>query len=240
MLVVDRKLYEFQPLPLIFFGRQKPLAYVVNPKVASTTSHNFIFYLNNGYRYFDVSRLWHSECATLRLGGTEMRPEVLDFFLAVNPERYSIVRDPLRRFISAFLSKVFTTEDPSYHALRDALTSLCGIDLSPEADPARSCLAFAQWVAAQDKPQDLDAHFRPQHFNLAIGSRFSLDTVLRLEDADALHAFFAKWIGEEKARWFLSLRFNQQTRYKAADCMSDELTSLVRKIYAKDYELFYP
>ena len=239
MLVVDNKPYSFQPLPLMFFGQQKPLAYVVNPKAASTTSHNFIFYLNHGYRYFDGSRLWHSDLATLRLGGTEMRPDVLDLFLALNPERYSLVRDPLSRFISAFLSKVFSIEDPSYHALRDGLTSLCEIDLSPEADPAQSCLAFARWVATQENPQDLDAHFRPQHFNLAIGSRFSLDTVLRLEDEDALHAFFAKWIGEEKARWFLSLRFNQQTRYKVSDCMSDELANLVRQIYVKDYELFY-
>ena len=239
MLMVDGKLYAFQPLPLIFFGRQKPLAYVVNPKVASTTSHNFIFYLNNGYRYFDVARLWHSEFATLRLGGTEMRPEVLDFFLSLNPECFSIVRDPLRRFVSAFLSKVFTTEDPAYHAFRDGLTSLCGVDLSPEADPARSCLAFAEWVAAQEMPQNLDAHFRPQHFNLAVGSRFSLDTLLRLEDEDAMQAFFAKWIGDEKARWFLSIRLNEQTRYKAEDCMGDELEGLVRKIYAKDYDLFY-
>ena len=46
MLVIDGEVHEFQALPLIFFGRQKPLAYVVNPKAASTASHNFIFYVN--------------------------------------------------------------------------------------------------------------------------------------------------------------------------------------------------
>lgn len=240
MLVVDGKRYEFQPLPLIFFGRQKPLAYVVNPKAASTTSHNFIFYVNHGYRYFDVSRLWDSPFATLRIGGMDLQPDILDAFLDLKPECYSIVRDPLQRFISGFLSKVFTTVDPTYHALRDGLSSLCGIDLSPEADPARSCLAFAQWAATQERPQDLDSHFRPQHFNLAIGSRFKIDTILRLEDHDILQAYFAKWIGAEKARWVLSLRFNEQTRYRASDCMSGELECLVRKIFAKDYELFYP
>ena len=239
MLVIDGGVHEFQALPLIFFGRQKPLAYVVNPKAASTASHNFIFYVNHGYRYFDAFRLWDSRVATMRIGGAELLPDVLDQFLELNPECFSIVRDPLRRFISAFLSKVFTTDDPSYHTFREALTSLCGLDLSPEADPARSCLAFAQWISAQERPQDLDPHFRPQHFNLAIGSRFKVDTILRLEDQDMLHAYFAKWIGEEKAKWFLSLRFNEQTRYKASDCVSDELKSLVRKIYAKDYELFY-
>jgi hypothetical protein len=239
MLVVEGRSYEFQPLPLVFFGRQKPLAYIVNPKAASTASHNFIFYANHGYRYFDAGRLWDSRVATLRIGGTEFLPEVLDLFLKLKPECFSIVRDPLRRFISAFLSKVFTPDDPSYHAFREALTSLCDLDLSPEADPARSCLAFAKWVAAHENIGDLDAHFRPQHFNLAVGSRFKLDTILRLEDQDMLHGFFSKWIGEEKARWFLSLRFNEQARYKPSDCMSDELGSLVCQIYAKDYELFY-
>jgi hypothetical protein len=239
MLAIDGKVYEFQLLPLIFFGRQKPLAYVVNPKAASTAAHNFIFYVNHGYRYFDASRLWESRVATLRIGGTEFLPDVLDLFLELRPECFSIVRDPLPRFISAFLSKVFTSDDPSYHAFREALTSLCDLDLSPEADPAKSCLAFAQWVAAQQDQQYLDAHFRPQHFNLAIGSRFKVDTILRLEEQDELHAYFGKWIGEGKAQWFLSLGFNEQTRYKASDCMSDELKSLVRTVYAKDYELFY-
>lgn len=239
MLLVDGKLYEFQPLPTIFFGHDKPLAYVLNPKVMSTISQNFIFYINHGYRYFDPYQIWDSPTATLALGDRLIRPDVLNRFLELSPERYSIVRDPLKRFISAFLSKVFTPGDATYLSFRDLLTSLQGINLSPEADPAKSCLAFAQWVAAQENPQALDFHFRPQHFNLGIGSRFTVDTILRIEDPDAIHAYFAKWIGEEKAKWFLSLRFNEHAKYKASDCMSDELESLVRKIYAKDYEAFY-
>jgi hypothetical protein len=73
-----------------------------------------------------------------------------------------------------------------------------------------------------------------------MGGRFTLDTILRIEDQDALHAFYAKWVGEEKAKWFLALRLNEQTQYKAEDCMSDELRDIVRQVYAKDYELFYP
>lgn len=240
MLLIDRKLYEFQPLPTIFFGRQKPVAYILNPKVASTISQNFIFYVNHGYRYFDPYLLWHSPLGMLGLGGTEFRPDFLNFFLQLKPERFSIVRDPLRRFISAFLSKVFITEDPVYHSFRDELTSLHGIDLSPEADPAKSCLAFAKWMETRGDLHDIDPHFRPQYLNLGIDTRFTVDVILHLEDQDALHAYYAKWIGEEKAKWFLSLRFNKHTKYKSDDCMSDELKALVRQIFARDYELFYP
>lgn len=240
MLLIDGKLYEFQPLPTMFFGHDKPLAYVLNPKVASTISQNFIFYVNHGYRYFDPYQLWNSPVGVLGLSGTELQPGVLHKYYQLKPETYSIVRDPYRRFISAFLSKVFTAEDPVYLPFRDQLTSLHGIDLSPEADPAQSCLAFAKWMARQDRLQDIDFHFRPQHFNLAIGSRFTIDTILYLEDQEALQAYYAKWVGAEKAKWFLSLRFNEQTKYKSQDCMSDELEAVVRQIFAKDYELFYP
>ena len=72
-----------------------------------------------------------------------------------------------------------------------------------------------------------------------MGSRFTVDTIIRLEDQDALLAYYAKWIGEEKAKWFLDFRFNEQLKLKPETLITDELEALVRKIYAKDYELFY-
>lgn len=239
MLLIDGELYEWQPLPTIYFGRHKPLAYVLNPKVASTLMTNFLFYVNHGYRYFSPYRLYRSPLAQMELSSPEPNPELLNAYTRLAPERFTIVRDPLRRFISAFLSKMFTEEDTGYEIIRDIMTSLHGIDLSPEADPAQSCLAVAKWMATQENQWAIDPHFRPQHLNLAADSRFTIDTILRIEDKDALHVYCAKWIGEEKAKWFLSLRFNQHTKYKAEDCMSDELERLIRQIYAKDYELFY-
>lgn len=251
MLLIDGKVYEFQPLPTIFFGHHKPLAYVLNPRVGSTVSLNFIFYINHGYRYFDPYKIYHSPTATLVLDGIELHPEALDLYLRLKPETFSIVRDPLKRFVSGFVSKIFLDVDQFFYEFRDEMTSLHGIDLSPEADPARSCLAFAKWIEAQENPQQIDPHFRPQHLNLAIDNRFKIDTILRMEDRDAMLAYYARWAGEEKAKWMLDFRFNDQgklwsfdSRYneqklKSDDFVSDELTALVRKIFAKDYELFY-
>ncbi len=252
MLLIDGKLYEFQPMPAIFFGHHKPFAYVLNPRVGSTSTLNFIFYVNHGYRYLDPYKIYHAPTAVLRLDGAELNPQVLNLYLQLKPETFSIVRDPLKRFVSGFVSKVFLDLDPHFYEFRDRLTSLHGIDLSPEADPAKSCLAFAKWIDAQEDPSQIDSHFRPQYLNLAIGSRFKIDTIIRMEDQDALLAYYAKWAGEEKAKWFLDFRFNEQTKlwsfdprysertqFKADDFMSDELAALVRKMFAKDYELFY-
>jgi Sulfotransferase family len=246
-----RKAYDFQPMPTIFFGHQKPFAYVLNPRVGSTLTLNFIFYVNHGYRYFNPYKIYHAPTAMLGVTGPELNPEYLRLYLRLKPETFSIVRDPLKRFVSAFVSKIFIDGDPIFFELRDSLTSLHGIDLSDEADPAQSCLTFAKWIATREDPQLIDSHFRPQHLNLAMGSRFTVDTIIRLEDRDALLAYYAKWAGEEKAKWFLNFRFNdqiellrnfrsnEQAKLEPDDFLSDELAALVRQIYAKDYELFY-
>jgi hypothetical protein len=51
---------------------------------------------------------------------------------------------------------------------------------------------------------------------------------------------YAKWVGAKKANWFLNFRFNEQLKIKPETLITDELAALVREIYAKDYELFYP
>ena len=239
MLRADGKHYEAQELPTLLFGQKKPLSYVLNPKAACTLALNFVFFLNYGYRYFDPIQIHYSRLALLQLNNSTLDPRAVNTFCQLSPESFSIVRDPLQRFVSGFLSKVLSDEDPYYRAYRDMLTSVHGIDLSPEADSARSCLAFANWIASHADQQDIDRHFRPQFLNLRIGSRFVVDTILRLEDRGAILAFFSRWIGAEKAKWFLSLQFNAHTKYAKDDVITDELKMLVQKIYAKDYELFY-
>jgi hypothetical protein len=238
MLLIDGKLYQSQELPIIFFGPHRPLSYVLNPKAACTLALHFLYYVNHNYRYFDLARIHFSTIALHRLQGMELDARLLNTFYRLSPERFSMVRDPLRRFVSVFRDKIFVGVDSAYIEFRDVLTSNHGIDLSPEADPAQSCLAFARWLGGIKDQKSIDPHFRPQHLNLAIGSRFTLDTILRLEDRDAVLAFFSKWIGSEKAAWFLSLNLNVQT-YDGSVFVSDELKQVVREIYADDYRFFY-
>ena len=225
-------------IPTVLFGRKQPLSYVLNPKSACTLALNFVFFLNNGYRYFDPIQIHYSRAALLKLKGPELDPRIAEAYGRLAPQSFSLVRDPLRRFVSGFVSKVFSAEDPYYMSYRDLLTSVCGIDLSPEANAAQTCLTFARWIASQPDQNQIDAHFRPQYLNLMTEGGFAIDTIVRLEDKDALLAFFSKWIGAEKAEWFLTFRFNA-TKSADDEIVTDELKKLVRQIYARDYELFY-
>jgi hypothetical protein len=238
MLLIDCKVYESQELPTIYFGPHRPLSYVLNPKAACTLALHFLFYLNHNYRYFDLSRIHFSRLALFRLQGSELDPRVLQAFYRLSPERFTFVRDPLRRFVSAFHEKLFLGGDPGYIEFRDLLTSVHNIDLSPEADRAKSCLAFAKWISSHQDKGAIDRHFRPQHLNLTMDSRFSIDTILRLDDREVVLQFFTKWIGSEKAAWFLSLQFNVQ-EYSLNDYVTDELQDVIRAIYADDYRYFF-
>lgn len=225
-------------LPTIYFGPNKALSYVLNAKSGSTFCLDFLVYANHNYRYFDVRNIHVSNFALKRLRAPELDPRVLNEFLHRAPESFSIVRDPLRRFVSGFHEKLILGGDPELLQYRDMLTSQHGIDLSPEANLAKSCLAFAKVVATIEDQRLLDQHFRPQFLNLAVGYGFQIDTILKLEDRDSILAFFTKWIGEEKAKWFQTLRHNAQ-KYALEDFVTDELKELIRKIYAQDYALFY-
>ena len=230
--------YEPHELPVIFFGQQKRLAYVHNAKAACTLALNFLFFSNHGYMYFDHPQIHVSKFALTRLG-PEFGPNTVKAFNDLAPETFSIVREPLQRFISGFISKIFSEHDHKYLELRDLVTSVHGIDLSAEADPALSCLAFAKLIDAQQDTKQIDRHFRPQYLNLGIDGSFRVNTVLHLEDHDAVRAFFSKWVGPENAQWFLSQKIGATPGYLKDKFVSDELISLVHKIYARDYELFF-
>lgn len=239
MLRSDGKHFEPRELPTLYLCDARPLAYVLNPKAACTLALNFLFYFNRGYRYFDPIELHYSRKAFLILRGDPPDPRAANAFCNLSPESFTFVRDPLQRFVSGFLSKVMSNDDQLFLQYRDTLTCTHGIDLSPEADAAVSAVTFANWLAGQPDPNRIDPHFRPQYLNLRIGSRFTIDTILRLEDRAGVLAYFSKWVGAEKAQWFLARKFNEHTRFSKDDVISDELKSIVRTIYAKDYDLFY-
>jgi len=230
--------YEPHEIPVIFFGQQKRLAYVHNAKAACTFALNFLFFSNHGYMYIDPDQIHASRFAFIRLG-PEFGADKVNAFNVLAPETFSIVREPLQRFISGFISKIFSKYDPKYFELRDLVTSAHGVDLSAEADPAQSCLAFAKLIDAQKDAKQVERHFRPQYLNLEMDGRFQTNTVLRLEDRAAVVAFLSKWTNPEKAQWLLSQQFGAMPEYSKDKFMSDELISLVHKIYARDYELFY-
>ena len=222
-------------LPVVFFSGDKSLAYVHNAKAGCTLALNFLFFRDHGYAYFDPSLIHASKHAFLRIGPDLQTTGVMTF----EAETFTFVREPLQRFLSAFNSKIFSRDDSDYADLRDLLTAVHHIDLSPSADPARSCLAFAKIMEAQTNPKEIDRHFRAQYFNLGMDGPFRTDTIIRLDERSTLLAFLSRWVAADQATTLADQRLGIGPPVRKEAFLSDELVGLVRKIYAADYDLFY-
>jgi len=230
--------YEPHEIPVVYFGRKKRLAYVHNPKAACTSALNFLFFANHGYAYLKPGLIHFSKFAFVRLG-PQFDPAVINAFNELAPETFSIVREPLQRFISGFITKIVSHEDANYSDLRDLVTSIHDVDLSADADPAQTCLAFARLIDSQHDRKQIDRHFRPQYLNLGLDGTFRPDTILHLEDIESVSAYLSRWMDPAKAQALLARKHGAEPGYAKDKFMSDELVKLVRKIYARDYELFY-
>jgi hypothetical protein len=240
MLRSDGKHYEASELPTLLMGSKVPLCYVLNPKAACTMAKNFVFYLNHGYRYFDPIHIHYSTNALVQLHPKKIDPRQVDLFCRLSPRSFTIIREPLERLVSGFLSKVFSDQDPLYLQYRDDLTSSYGIDLSPEADVARSCVDFTKWLLTQ-RVSEVDPHFAPQSFNLRMGGKFEIDHIIRLDDRAGLVAFMSEWVGRENAAWFAGIKFNEgRSTHSKNEVVTDELRRLVSELYADDYRLLFP
>ena len=230
-----------QALPLYLYGNTAPLVYVNNPKAACTFAQNILFFANHNYPYFEPLAIHESRYAFWRLGGAPSYSSeaALDRLEALAPTAFSFVRDPLRRLISGFYSKIFTRSDPVFDDMRDDLTSRGGIDLSPGADKRKSILAFCEWLESyRDHPYGIDTHFRPQVYNLYPDADpeaqiVPITTLLKVEDTAAIQQFaqtFAPGLDTSRELYNPSLTLDYSEFYSA------DLAAMTRRIYARDYE----
>lgn len=233
------------PAPAILYGNEARLAYVLNPKAACTFAKNALFWANHNYAYINPIALHYSRYAFWKLGGEARDSDsdaALRVFEALQPKVFSFVRDPLKRLMSGFNSKLLSTSDPVFDEFRDNLTCRGGIDLSPTCVKRDAILRFSHWLYGyRDRPYSIDKHFRPQIYNLFIGgqddkSLYEIDSIIRLEDIDKMEVFASiHFPGLDRHREL----YNASDDLRHEDLMSDELKAVVAEIYKEDYAAFH-
>jgi len=138
---------------------------------------------------------------------------------------FSAVRNPFARALSAYLDKIAPQD---CNVVR---TEFCKRFAVPATEPV-SFRSFLD-IVASEKPELLDAHFRPQHLNL-------LMTVCRphfigcIEAPAGLSEFLGKFgIELHEHRFHATAAGNRLGEFYSA-----EEVELVRRIYAEDFGLF--
>lgn len=201
------------------------LAYLNNPKVACSTIKSSMWRAADekaGQVSFDGKPHRRARSPFVKTAG-QMGAMDREFAAAT---LFTIVRNPFSRFLSAYLDKIASpTRDPR---VWPEIAPLLGFD---HADRP-SLGAFLERLAHQD-PETVDPHFAPQYVNV-LADYITPDFTGYLEDMESVMRFLA--------RHGIPLRdFNihrtDASSHVAAHYGPNEIR-LVRKIYAKDFDLF--
>jgi hypothetical protein len=197
------------------------VVYFPCPKVLGTTMRHFLFEQDNGYP-FPAMRLNGKAIELYHLFG-----QPGPFVPVQRPPGYlrmAIVRDPVRRFVSAYRNRV-----QHYHEADDAELKQHGI----KGVPGRPDIAtFVSNFAAYQKLPKIAHHTRPQNYFLGRDIRF-YDRVFQAERVDELEAFLA----ERGGRPVTLPRMRDDGPAMRAEDLPVELRRAIARLYVDDYVL---
>lgn len=152
-------------------------------------------------------------------------PTVLDMLTSGSTFRFTFVRHPIDRLVSAYSDKIVRVR-----YMRAQIQELLGERVDPDAT-----VPFDMFMAALtiQEPLQMDPHWRPQHLNIMHGLIES-DFIGRLENFDEDIAVVKQRAGLPD----VPVEVRNQQRH--ADVFTDRryLKRVAEKIYARDFELF--
>jgi Sulfotransferase family len=210
-----------RPLP------EHNVVYVKNPKAGCSTILVWLDRLHTGEEDFRFTNI-HKEHRLPTIGDVGRR--VVLRMLSGAAYRFSFVRNPLRRFESAYWDKLVRSG-------RYRLKAAAELGLPSDPDTIVTFEQFLGAVEQQDPVSEMDPHWRPQHINL-LHPLVAYDHVGRLESfADDLER-----VREEAGLPHVPIEAKNASRSsKSPDSVFDGRPDLVRRVerlYAKDFELY--
>lgn len=214
--------------PHLFVLPEERVVYVKNPKAGSSTIVAWLsrVYHHDAERSITNAHLHHEIPPQSKLGWAVVGP-----LIGGEAYRFSFVRDPYRRFESAYYDKVVGARRDRWRAPICAKLGL----------PAETVPTFEQFVTAvelQDPVREMDEHWQPQHV-LLMHPMVEYDRIGHLERFDADFAL----VREEAGLPDLPVEVrnvNGRRKRPRPDAYKGrpDLRSRVHALYAEDFELY--
>ncbi|MEQ6903700.1 sulfotransferase family protein [Nocardioides sp. YIM 152588] len=208
-------------IPLPDFG----VVYVKNPKAACSTLLLWLdrIHTNDFEHEFGNMHTQHRLPLVTDVGWPEVSR-----MLSGSAYRFTFVRNPVRRFESAYWDKIVHSRQ-----WRPEVQRVLGL---PEDED--SSLTFEQFLDAveQQSPAEMNPHWRPQHLNL-FHPLVTYDRVGRLESFDA----DLERIREEAGLPKVPLGVRNTSKHKDGTSVYDGRPDLVRRVeqvFAADFEIY--
>jgi hypothetical protein len=202
------------------------LFYVKNPKAGCSTILVWLDRLHTGEHDFSPTNV-HTEHRLPR--PREVGWDTVSEMLGGAAYRFSFVRDPRRRFESAYWDKIVRQRQ-----WRPQVQTTLGLPEDPDAG-----LTFEQFLTAveqQDPVSGMNPHWRPQHVNLML-PLVTYDHIGRLETFEDDLAR----IREEAGLPDVPRQVRNAAKLRPAESVYDGRPDLLRRVeavYATDLELF--
>lgn len=172
--------------------------------------------------------------------------------------KFAVIRDPVKRIISAYTEKfvVNRRNEPNHLHTRPTVRVIQQLD-TPDMDRSVTFRQFVEHITAQE-PADLDVHWTPQHICLRGVPRYN--RIYRVEQLNELKATLENWTGvnvnlgklnastntasresDPGAREFVDLlpaQLEAHGKLSSAMFMEPELVRMLEDYYAEDCTLY--
>ena len=168
----------------------------------------------------------------------QLPPDLLEeVFTSRKFRRFSVVRDPASRLLSAYLEKIrqgLPQATPILEALRISLG-----DQAPQEAAQITLEQFIEVVGAQTS-REQDPHWRRQHDQLGLPT-IRYDAIIHLEDLDNSWPTIAALSSIPDLREQFYCRNSTGASARVDEHYTPQLRQAVAQIYADDYRVFgYP
>ncbi|WP_183093435.1 sulfotransferase family protein [Nocardioides stalactiti] len=201
------------------------IVYVKNPKAACSTVLLWLDRLHTQDHDFSPGNV-HTDNRLPQVSDVGRRK--IARMLSGEGYSFTFVRDPLRRFQSAYQDKLVTSK-----RWRTQIQTALGQEPDPER--AVSIDDFVAGIEAQDPIGEMDPHWRPQHVNV-MTSLITYDHIGRIETFDTDLEIIRKEAGLPP----VPVEVRNVAKKPSAGILADrpDLEERVRAIYAEDFRIF--
>lgn len=142
--------------------------------------------------------------------------------------RFTVIRDPIERLVSAYADRVADRDDIRRSAISVFLCKLLGLNPSPSLE--EFALNLRKYCYINDR---IYRHVIPQYRYIGKDPAF-FDKIFSIREMDKVNA----WLGELMGTHIESRHKNASvSRFSKAD-LSPEATEYLKAFYRKDYELY--
>lgn len=226
-------------LARLFTIERFPIRYLVIPKCGCTFTKNLLWKLQYGEYYGNALRIHDRDQDFKRASDLGLN------LLAVSQEDYAftIIRNPVDRFLSLYNDKVVGDGHKNYVPLRRTLISKYSLKASPVtiSDHQYNCEVLIEWLnsnLSQKIDLEPEAHWTPQSYRKNIIKQADLRLVLMNELNQNLSKLLAPLIPKIDDIIKLAERNSSKKEFEKQEVLNKALRQRINNVYSQDRRIY--